>query len=137
MRVLILGSGGFIGQAVAASAKSAGTYVVGATRSRPTGATAEHERVIADRAAPSTVIDVVCDKRIDVVIDVAADTAEVSNALLLKLDGAVQRYVLISSCDVYRNYGLLHRKENGAPVLDAMDESAPLAGIWGLRSSRT
>lgn len=126
MRVLVIGSGGPVGRAIVTQASAAGAYVVGASRRKPRDTLAEHKHVEIDRAAPSEILNAVKANRIDVVIDVVAYTLEETQPLLLALDGAIQRYVLISSCDVYRNYGLLNRKEHAAPALDAMDESAPL-----------
>jgi nucleoside-diphosphate-sugar epimerase len=53
-------------------------------------------------------------------------TEATTRRLLDALEGQITRYILISSGDVYRNYGGLHRKEVAQPIPDAMGEDAPL-----------
>ena len=48
------------------------------------------------------------------------------DGLLDALAGRVRRYVLISSCDVYRDYGLLTQTEAGEPNAGPITEAAPL-----------
>lgn len=126
MRILILGSSGPIGRAIAKSARSAGAEIVGVSRSPAAGDGPEHIHLVADRSNPRSIRDLIRDRQIDIVIDVVAYTPETTHALLSELDGAVGRYLLVSSCDVFRNYGLLQRKEAGTAILGEMDEAAPL-----------
>jgi nucleoside-diphosphate-sugar epimerase len=125
MRVLLIGSRGAIGQAAAASLVRSGFYVVGASRSTPTSPH-ESEHVTVDRNDVSGILDVVRNRRVDTVIDLIAWTAGTTRPLLDRLDGVVGRYVLISSCDVYRNYELLQRKDRGEALLGEADEGSAL-----------
>jgi nucleoside-diphosphate-sugar epimerase len=63
---------------------------------------------------------------IDTVIDLLAYTQAATAPLMDALDGCISRYVLTSSCDVYRNFGIVHRKEEAAPLRGAIDEDSPL-----------
>ncbi len=112
MRVAILGGSGFIGPHVAAALNTAGHET--AILSRTSG---------ADRNDPSTVTRALTNT--DVLIDMIAYDVATTAPLLDALAGHVGRYVLISSADVYRNYGALHRLEN-APAIPLLDEDAPL-----------
>ena len=47
--------------------------------------------------------------------------------LLEVLDGVCPRVVAISSCDVYRNYGLLIGIEDGEGTAGRLNEEAPAA----------
>ena len=86
----------------------------------------ESEHIFADRSDPHAILDIVREKKIDVVIDLLAYTECATRALLESLDGRIGRFVLVSSCDVFRNYGLLHRKESGIREFGDVDENAPL-----------
>ncbi|MBI1392150.1 MAG: NAD-dependent epimerase/dehydratase family protein [Alphaproteobacteria bacterium] len=123
--VLVIGVGGAIGDAALAAFRRAGVKAVGVARRGRTTQPSEIPIVTADRTKPQSIIDVIRYRKIDVVIDVLAMTMKETTPLLDALDGLVKRYVLISSSDVYRNYGLLHRKETGEP-LPWLSETSPL-----------
>jgi len=117
MRVALIGGGGAIGRATTAALTVHGADVVTLTRS---GAT----RI--DRRDAQSVSALLRAERFDCVIDCIAYTAADTAPLLAALDGLVARYVQLSSCDVYRNYALLHRLESGAPDVGLLGEDAPL-----------
>ena len=103
-----------------------GRYVAGVSRSSIPNPCMESEHVLADRSDPQAILDIVREKRIDVVVDLLAYTESATRPLLASLEGRIGRFVLVSSCDVYRDYGLLHRREAGLPQLGDIDEKAPL-----------
>lgn len=62
----------------------------------------------------------------DVVIDMLAMTAEKDGPVLSFFSGKCRRYVLISSCDVYRSMGRLLGVEPGDVIEGVLDEEGPL-----------
>lgn len=116
MRALILGGNGFIGAHIPAALAAVGHE--GLTLARTQG------DVLADRADVAAIVGAVRDLRIDVVIDMIAYEAAATTPLFDALKDRIARYVLISSCDVYANYGGLHRLET-PPVTDPLTETAP------------
>ncbi|MHA7856793.1 MAG: NAD-dependent epimerase/dehydratase family protein [Henriciella sp.] len=126
MRTLVLGVGGMIGDAVAASLTQSGHEVFCVSRSAEP---VEDNGVVykrADRNDPDQIALLVNTLGIDVVVDVIAyDTASTQNLLAL-LAGKIDQYVLLSSCDVYRNYGLIHQTEMGAPDPSPLREDSPI-----------
>lgn len=115
-----------IGDAVAASLTQSGHDVFCVSRSaKPIEDNGiVHKR--ADRNAPDQIALLANTLGIDVVVDVIAyDTASTQN-LLTALAGRIDQYVLLSSCDVYRNYGLIHQTEMGAPDPSPLREDSPI-----------
>jgi nucleoside-diphosphate-sugar epimerase len=119
MRALILGGGGFIGARVAPALARLGHEGLIATR------TGGGDRVAVNRNDPQVIAQVMRDNRCDTLIDMIAMEAPSTIALRDALAGSIARYVLISSADVYRNYGGLHRLEACTPILAPMTEDAP------------
>lgn len=130
MRVLVVGGGGPIGQAAIRAFAARGDSVRWTSRQSlpPPGAAEGHLQ--ADRARPEEIVRIVLDQKVDTVVDMVAYALADTQPLLAALQGFVGRHVLISSCDVYRNYGLLQRIEAGAP------DTGPLAETASLRTSR-
>ncbi|WP_299327771.1 NAD-dependent epimerase/dehydratase family protein [Parasphingopyxis sp.] len=126
MRCLIIGSTGPIGAAVIAALEKVGHAAFGLSRSAPADGDGGQAHLIADRSDPQSILAAIRAHRIDTVIDMIVYTEDETADLVNALDGAVARYTMISSCDVYRNYGLLLRRETGEPVREPMTEDAPL-----------
>ena len=126
MKVLVLGCGGMIGDATAHVLAARGLTVVCASRHGWTGERAGSLGVHADRNDAASVRHVITGQGIDVLIDVVAYAPEETQRLLSQIDGTVGQYILLSSMDVYRNYGLLHRTESGRAEASLLDEDAPL-----------
>jgi nucleoside-diphosphate-sugar epimerase len=126
MRLLIVGAGGFIGLPLAQHLTSAGHEVIGLSRTAPTTFAGLLHHVRADREDAQAVVAAVKSRQIESIVDLLALTVATTRRLLDALEGHIARYVLISSGDVYRNYGGLLRKEATQPILDAMGEEAPL-----------
>lgn len=115
-----------IGDAVAASLAERGHEVVCVSR------TAEPDDLggvvfrRADRNDPDQILQLINTLGIEVIVDIIAYDATSTENLLTALKGKIDQYVLLSSCDVYRNYGLLHRLEPGTPDPSPLCEDSPL-----------
>ncbi len=127
LNILIIGINGFLGRAIAeAISTRGGMEVLGTSRSQMPGEAIKATYLVADRTEPTTIVDIVTSRSIDIVVDVIAMTFAETQALISKLDGRVSQYVMLSSGDVYRNYELLHRKANGVPTNESVDEDSAL-----------
>ena len=120
MTTLILGAGGPIGTAISEALSAAGASHISVSRSASgPGAYA------ADRTDTSAILRVIAERNVSHIIDVIAYTEAETLPLLAAIDGKVERYVMLSSADVYRNYGLLNKTETGSPSTH-LTEDAPL-----------
>lgn len=126
MRILILGAGGFLAGSIGAALTAAGHTAIGLSRKSPSDLSGFEVHFAADRGDTAAVLHAIDMHRIDTVIDLLAYTEAQTFPLLAALQGRIGRYVLVSSCDVYRQYGLLHRKERGAASGKPIAESAAL-----------
>lgn len=113
MRVALLGGNGFIGPHVANALRAGGHDVV--VLSRRSG---------IDRADAASVHAALGDA--DALVDLIAYAEAPAAALLEALRDWRGRYVLISSADVYRNYGALQKRETAEVTPAPLSESAPL-----------
>ncbi len=121
MRVLVLGATGFIGPPLISSLTRAGVEAIGASRGGGgSGA------VALDRSVVTDVRQVVRERKVDVVIDLLGLTESAASPLFAALDGEIERLVLTSSCDVYRNYEGLHRRASPPPLTGLLQEASPL-----------
>ncbi len=130
MKAMLLGGNGFIGSAVVRSLVAQGNSVIMVSRS-DTGRTLPG--VIseqADRSDVATIRALAERHRADVVIDMIAMTEDSTRSLLQALAERTGRYVLVSSCDVYRNYGGIHRRESAPPLQGPADEDSPLRTVF-------
>lgn len=126
MKALFVGAGGFIGEAVATAFLLRGWQIVCISRTGKGAAKPGRVNLAADRTRPDQIRDIATDHSVDVVVDFVAYTAADTEPLLKQLEGHVARYVLISSGDVYRQYGLMHRLEDGEMETKPINETAPL-----------
>lgn len=126
MRILLLGNTGFVGGAVARRCRDLGLFVIGVSRSDATSGDRSIEQHRAARVPPDEVVAIARAHGIDTVIDCAAFTLADSEPLVRGLDGAVARYVLVSSGDVYRNYGIINGRDADPPTLGPLAEESPL-----------
>ena len=122
MTVLVLGATGFIGPSVVSALTAAGVEAVAASRGGACG-------IALDRRDVRAVLAVVRERGVSAVVDLLAFTEADTLPLLAALEGEVARYVMASSCDVYRNYEGLHRKAAPAPMTDPLSEDATLRAI--------
>ena len=125
MRVMVLGSGGAIAQAIANRLVALRDVVVGVSRSKvaqPPGV----GLVVGDCADTALMAPLLTSYRPDLVIDCTAYNLIGSAWLIEAVDARGIRYVMLSSSDVYANYGLLHQLETGDVTPDLLDEAAQL-----------
>lgn len=125
MTVMLVGANGFIGNSVAHYLVARGCDVVAVSRN-PHESAPGVVQVPADRANPNAIRGAAEQHGARIVIDMLALTEDVTRGLLDVLAGAIDRYILVSSCDVYRNYGGLRKVETGEPILTPVGEDAPL-----------
>jgi len=125
MSVLVLGGTGFIGGPLVARLLADGVETAVAHHgARPVAAGARS--VVLDRGDPAAVLAALSQTGATTVIDLLAYTQADTLPLLAALSGQVERYVMASSVDVYRNYEGLHRKGRPTPVWDRLTEDADL-----------
>ena len=122
MRILVIGGGGPIGQACIRAFSNREDDVCWTSR----GPALVAGQVQADRTRPDEILKLARSHCADAVIDMTAYTAAETLPLLAALNGQIGRYVMVSSSDVYRNYGLLHRSEAGASDPVPLTEQSPL-----------
>lgn len=127
MRTLIIGGTRFIGPSVVHRLAGAGHEVTVLHRGRSeAGLPPSVRHLHADRRG----LDVVAaDLRAllpDVVLDMAPYTEQDAAAVIDAVRGVARRLVAVSSQDVYRAYGRLHRTEPGAPEAVPLTEDSPL-----------
>jgi len=126
MNILIVGANGFLGRALAKRAALRGLRVFGLSRSDSDRLGAEFTHLCGNRNDPSQVLSLIHAQKIDVLVDVIPMTLGPSKALIERVDQHIRQYVMVSSCDVYRNYELLQRKSTGTPIHHAVDEDSEL-----------
>jgi nucleoside-diphosphate-sugar epimerase len=105
MRILAIGGSGFIGRHVVDRLRSSGHDVATFSRSGD---------IRGDRHALEKSADVIRAFRPETVIDLILSSGAQARELLTVVDGVASRIVVVSSIDVYRACGLLHRLEEGA-----------------------
>ncbi len=124
-KFILLGGGGFIGNALAGVLIKAGHQVLVLNRKGHGFVDgAEYQRV--DRQNPAQVVVAIKAFRADILIDMIAMELADTQALHDVLAGHISRYVLISSCDVYAAFGRLLNTETGKIDHRALDESSSL-----------
>lgn len=130
MTVLVIGGTGFIGSRAVERLATAGEEVVAVHRGRSTPREIVGVRwVVAQRGDAAALRKAIEEHRAETVVDMIAATLGATEPLLRALDGRIARYVLISSADVYRNYGGLIGIEDAEPVAGPLGEKAPLRSV--------
>ncbi len=130
MSVAIVGGTGFIGRAVTARVVARGLEAIAIARNEPAsplpdGAMFEP----ADRMDGARIEQILRQHRVDTVIDIFALGMLNSRALFDAMGRVGGRYVLLSSVDVYSNYGGLLRKESPPIQAAPAKEDDPLRGF--------
>ncbi len=127
MKVLIIGGTGFMGTPLSTWALAQGHEVHVLHRGERVAALPEGVRGLqGERDDLPGLGDEIDRIGPDVVIDMIAMTEASTRPILEFFDGRTDRYVLASSCDVYKAYGVLVKKEEDGPVSVPVDEEAPL-----------
>ena len=114
MKLLMLGGTQFIGRAVVERALELGHAVALCHRGEhePVGMT-EVQHIHCDNIDIADHLDAIKVFEPDAVIDTTQFDTPRTQAVVDALTGVVDRYVLVSSMDVYIAYGRLHRTEPG------------------------
>lgn len=134
MRILVIGGTRFIGPAVVRCLTEQGGEVTlfnrgKASEERPLKLPAGIDTITGDRRALTPeVIHALRAIEPEVVVDMVCVTEEDARSLLDVFAGVARRYVLVSSCDVYRAYGILIGADTGEPELEPtpLTEDSPL-----------
>lgn len=127
MRALILGGTAFIGPHVVAELVARGHEVAVFHRGRTSTVLPRSVRtLLGDRARLVAHAHALRGFTPDVVIDMTCMTEAAAEAAVAVFAGVAQRLVMISSMDVYRAYGGLHRTDSTEPSDEPLTEDAPL-----------
>lgn len=131
MRVLILGGTAFIGAAAARRLHGLGHEVTVFHRGKTNALLpARIEHVLGDRRELPKHAKTLTALKPDVVLDMLAMTEFDAREVVATFAGVAKRAVVISSCDVYRAFGVINGIESGAP------EPVPLSEESRLREMR-
>lgn len=124
MRVLVIGGSGFIGSHVVAQLAARGVEVGVLVRSRPPAGAAHH--IAGDRKRLGDHRAAIAGFAPEVVIDMIPSSGAQAAALVDAVRGVARRTVAITSMDVYRACGVLHRLEPGPLEPMPLTERSPL-----------
>lgn len=130
MSVAVVGGTGFIGSALVRRLRARGQTPVAISRGKhpialPDGVI--HET--ADRMDTAKLVEIFRAHGVDTVVDIFALGLKNTEPVLAAMRAIGGRYVLISSVDVYRNYGGLLRKEQPPVQAAPATEDDPLRAI--------
>ena len=127
MRIIVLGGTGSIGPSIVRRLVESGHDVSVFHRGQSEASLPlEVRHIHGDRAALAAFADQFRVLRPDIVIDTAAYSQRDAQATMATFLGNAQRVIALSSQDVYRAYGRLHRSEPGPPDAVPFVEYAPL-----------
>lgn len=127
MRILVLGGTRFIGAAAVRRLAAAGHILCVFNRGKSTAAPPPSVFALhGDRNALGDCAAELLAFEPDVLLDMCCITAAQCELTLRLFSGKVPRCLFISSCDVYRTYGVLQGTEDWPPDNSAQAEDAPL-----------
>jgi nucleoside-diphosphate-sugar epimerase len=126
MRVLLIGGTGFIGRHVAAELIRLEHEVAIFHRGRTTAAPPRSRAIVGDRKRLRDFSRDFAAFAPDVVIDLILSSGSQAGEMMDLFRGRTRRVVALSSMDVYRACGVLHRSEDGALETLPLLESSPL-----------
>ncbi|MDB5539475.1 MAG: hypothetical protein JWQ89_1202 [Devosia sp.] len=127
MTIAIIGGTGFLGTATARRLKERGHDVLAVARGKSPVALHEGVRFEkADRMDGSKLAELLKANGVSAVIDIFALTLRNTQPVIEAAASAGARYVLVSSTDVYSNYGGLLKKESPAVRPEPATEDSPL-----------
>ena len=124
MRMLAIGGSGFIGRFAVTALEEMGAEVIVFHRGeRSTTASGE---ILGDRRQLARYTAKLREAKADVVIDFLISNGRQAAELLKVFGESVSRFVMVSSCDVYRAVGILHGTNPGEPDAATITEDSPL-----------
>ncbi len=129
MRVLIVGGTGFIGSYVTSLLVAYGHQVALLNRGISRSARKIPESVVlirGDKTELAACRDQIADFRPDVTVHMVCYSDDDASQFITTLKGITSSLTVISSSDVYRAFGILHRTESGPIEPDALTEDSPL-----------
>jgi nucleoside-diphosphate-sugar epimerase len=125
MRILLIGGRGFIGPSLIQRLRLKGHTVVLFDRGTSNlGADLEH--IAGDRQNIAAYADEFRRARPDVIVDLILSSGRRAAEMMRTFDGIARRVVALSSMDVYRACGVLHRLEDGPLQPVPLTEDSPL-----------
>ena len=130
MTIAIVSGTGFLGTATARRLRDTGRDVLVIARGQSPVELADGVRFEkADRMDGDRIAELLKAHEVDAVIDIFALSLRNSQPVIEATGQAGARYVLVSSTDVYSNYGGLLRKESPAVRPEPATEDSPLRGL--------
>jgi nucleoside-diphosphate-sugar epimerase len=127
MRVLVIGGTRFIGRRLVMQLAASGHEVAVFHRGQKRGALPPSvQHILGDRERLAEHADALRPFRPDVVVDMICYTEKQARAAVEVFGSFAGRLVTISSCDVYRAYGIFARLEKGPLEPTPVREDAPL-----------
>jgi nucleoside-diphosphate-sugar epimerase len=124
MRVLVLSGSGFIGSAVAKALEEHELWLF--HRGLTGTGLANVRHVLGDRQALDSYRDTLRRVSADVVLDMGVRNGHDAARVVETLEGAANRFVVVSSASVYRTFGVMLGTEPGEPDNRPAPEDAPL-----------
>ena len=125
MRILLIGGRGFIGPSLIQRLRLKGHTVVLFDRGT-SNLSADLEHIAGDRQNIAAYADDFHRARPDIIVDLILSSGRQASEMMRTFDGIARRVVALSSMDVYRACGVLHRLEDGPLQLVPLTEDSPL-----------
>lgn len=131
MKVLVIGGTRFIGAHVVRRLHDAGAKVTAFHRGNSSNPILPEIEHVLDSSAeyPITAFPAGLMRDWDIVIHMVAMGEADADAATRSFAGRAKRFVLVSSCDVYRAYGRLTKTEPGPQEATPLIEEAPLRSV--------
>jgi nucleoside-diphosphate-sugar epimerase len=127
MKVLIIGGTAFMGPLVTRKLADSGHDITLFHRGNTNTKLPEGVReIFGDRNRLADYADELKKIQPDVVLDMMLLIEKNARELVNIMSGSTGRIVAISSCDVYKNYGLLRGTETGPALTNRINENSPL-----------
>ena len=138
MNILIIGGTGFFGRTVVQRALDVDHDVLVYHRgSTEPDLDSEVPHIHGSTFEIGNHVESIKEFRPDAVIDTTQFETKTTEAVIGAIDGLADRYVVVSSGDVYRAYGVLHRTEPGPLQAMPVDEDAELRTKQGFDPGAT